>query len=88
MKINKKIIEELTGYLKEFNLTEIMYSEGTTQVKVSRSINNPASISSSSVNVPEKKLSNLDSNEKHITSPIVGSLIASKASKIATEVCV
>ena len=39
MKINKKIIEELTGYLKEFNLSEIMYSEGSTQVKVSRSVN-------------------------------------------------
>ena len=42
MKINKKIIEELTGYLKEFNLTEIEYAEGTTKVKVSRSINSPA----------------------------------------------
>ena len=40
MKINKKIIEELTGYLKEFNLSEIEYAEGTTKVKVSRSINN------------------------------------------------
>ena len=38
MKINKKIIEELTGYLKEFNLSEIEYAEGTTKVKVSRSI--------------------------------------------------
>ena len=38
MKINKKIIEELTGYLKEFNLTEIEYAEGTTKVKVSRSV--------------------------------------------------
>ena len=72
MKINKKIIEELTRYLKEFNLSEIMYSEGTTQVKVSRSVNNATSMSVPSVNVPEKKLSNLDSNEKHITSPIVG----------------
>ena len=36
MKINKKIIEELTGYLKEFNLSEIEYAEGTTKVKVSR----------------------------------------------------
>ena len=72
MKINKKIIEELTGYLKEFNLSEIMYSEGTTQVKVSRSVNNATSMSVPSVNVPEKKLSNLDSNEKHIASPIVG----------------
>ena len=40
MKINKKIIEELTGYLKEFNLSEIEYAEGTTKVKVSRAINN------------------------------------------------
>ena len=72
MKINKKIIEELTRNLKEFNLSEIMYSEGTTQVKVSRSVNNATSMSVPSVNVPEKKLSNLDSNEKHITSPIVG----------------
>ena len=39
MKINKKIIEELTGYLKEFNLSEIEYGEGSTKVKVSRSIN-------------------------------------------------
>ena len=38
MKINKKIIEELTGYLKEFNLSEIEYAEGTTKVKVARSI--------------------------------------------------
>ena len=72
MKINKKIIEELTRYLKEFNLSEIMYSEGTTQVKVSRSVNNATSMSVPSVNVPEKKLSNLDSNEKLISSPIVG----------------
>ena len=47
MKINKKIIEELVGYLKEFNLSEIEYAEDTTKVKVSRSIN------SSNV-IPEK----------------------------------
>ena len=34
MKINKKIIEELVGYLKEFKLSEIEYAEGTTKVKV------------------------------------------------------
>ena len=39
MKINKKTIEELVGYLKEFDLSEIEYAEGTTKVKVSRSIN-------------------------------------------------
>ena len=53
MKINKKIIEELVGYLKEFNLSEIEYSEGTTKVKVSRSINNPG------VYLPKQKKKNL-----------------------------
>ena len=45
MKIDKKIIEELVGYLKEFNLSEIEYAEGTTKVKVSRSINSSNIIS-------------------------------------------
>ena len=45
MKIDKKIIEELVGYLKEFNLSEIEYAEETTKVKVSRSMNNPGTIS-------------------------------------------
>ena len=48
MKINKKIIAELTEYLKEFNLSEIEYAEGTTKVKVSRAINN-TSIAMSSI---------------------------------------
>ena len=45
MKIDKKIIEELVGYLKEFNLSEIEYAEGTTKVKVSRAMNNSNIIS-------------------------------------------
>ena len=45
MKIDKKIIEELVGYLKEFNLTEIEYAEGSTKVKVSRSTNSSNIIS-------------------------------------------
>ena len=68
MKINKKIIEELTGYLKEFNLSEIMYSEGTTKVKVSRSLNNPSIIS----NEIKKKQSVINNNNTYVTSPIVG----------------
>ena len=68
MKINKKIIEELTGYLEEFNLSEIMYSEGTSQVKVSRSSNNPNIIS----NTSQKKHSMSKDNATHVTSPIVG----------------
>ena len=68
MKINKKIIEELVGYLKEFNLSEIEYAEGTTKVKVSRAMNN-SSVVSSEVN---KKKTIIDSNGTSVTSPIVG----------------
>ena len=68
MKINKKIIEELTGYLKEFNLSEIEYAEGTTKVKVSRSINNSNIISSEI----KRKYSAAEENGTHVTSPIVG----------------
>ena len=68
MKIDKKIIEELVGYLKEFNLSEIEYAEGTTKVKVSRAMNN-SSVVSSEVN---KKKTIIDSNGTSVTSPIVG----------------
>ena len=68
MKINKKIIEELVGYLKEFNLSEIEYAEGATKVKVSRSINNPSVISAEI----KKKQSTIHHNGTHVTSPIVG----------------
>ena len=71
MKIDKKIIQELTNYLKEFKLSEIMYSDGTTKVKVSRASKN--------FNVtPEelkKKQSTLNENNDtgiKVTSPIVG----------------
>ena len=68
MKINKKIIEELVGYLKEFRLSEIEYAEGTTKVKVSRSKSNP-DIISTEIN---KKQSTIENNDTHVTSPIVG----------------
>ena len=52
MKIDKKIIQELSDYLKEFNLTEIEITEKDTKIKVSKnnvSINNqPQVISPSS----------------------------------------
>ena len=68
MKINKKIIEELVGYLKEFNLSEIEYAEETTKVKVSRSMNNAGVISTE----VKKKKSVIGNNDTHVTSPIVG----------------
>ena len=68
MKINKKIIEELTGYLKEFNLSEVEYAEGTTKVKVSRAMNN-SNIISTEIN---KKKTIVEDNGTNVTSPIVG----------------
>ena len=71
MKINKKIIEELVGYLKEFNLSEIEYSEGTTKVKVSRSMNSSSVISTEL----KKEHSKIEKNAEasvNVTSPIVG----------------
>ena len=68
MKIDKQIIEELVGYLKEFNLSEIEYAEGTTKVKVSRAMSN-SSIISTEVN---KKNTIVESNGTNVTCPIVG----------------
>ena len=68
MKIDKKIIEELVEYLKEFNLSEIEYAEGTTKVKVSRAMNSPGIVSTEA----NKKKSIAESNGTNVTSPIVG----------------
>ena len=78
MKINKKIIKELSDYLDEFNLTELEYTEKDTKIKVSK---NNISINNQNIPVTEKKnLSALQatktSNEKksgiEVTSPIIG----------------
>ena len=71
MKINKKIIEELVNYLKEFKLSEIEYSEGSTKVKVSRSLNSLTSISSEPISNKTDLKKNDDSSLK-VNSPIVG----------------
>ena len=68
MKIDKKIIEELVKYLKEFNLSEIEYADENTKVKVSRATNN-SSVISSEIN-QKKKI--IESNGVNVTSPIVG----------------
>ena len=68
MKIDKKIIEELVSYLKEFKLSEIEYAEGTTKVKVSRSVN----VSSVAPSEVKKKQEIIESDGTNISSPIVG----------------
>ena len=70
MKINKKIIEELVGYLQEFNLNEIEYSDGATRVKVSQS----KRVSSGEADEIKKKsiIKNEKESDIYVTSPIVG----------------
>ena len=71
MKINKKIIEELTNYLKEFNLSEIEYGEGSTKVKVSRAIST-STIPGIAPSEAKKKQEVIESSGTNVTSPIVG----------------
>ena len=68
MKIDKKIIEELVKYLKEFNLSEIEYAEGNTKVKVSRAMNGANVISAEL----SKKKTIVENNVTNVTCPIVG----------------
>ena len=76
MKIDKKIIKELSDYLDEFNLTELEYTEKDTKIKVSKnniSINNQNSPSSKSNLVSDinNKIEKIKSGIE-ITSPIIG----------------
>ena len=77
MKIDKKIIQELSDYLKEFNLTEIEITEKDTKIKVSKnnvSISNqpqeisPSSSATSSVSAQTQNIK----TGTDITSPIIG----------------
>jgi len=76
MKINKKIIKELSDYLDEFNLTELEYTEKDTKIKVSKnnvSINNqsiPVNKDNLSTNTPN--ISNEKKSGTEVTSPIIG----------------
>ena len=77
MKIDKKIIQELSNYLKEFNLTEIEITEKDTKIKVSKnnvSISNQPQVISSSSPVTSSapiQAQNTKSGTE-ITSPIIG----------------
>ena len=71
MEIDKKIIEKLVQYLKEFNLSEIEYAEGTTKVKVSKLINSSIVATESVIKKKSSSTVDTDSSPK-VTSPIVG----------------
>ena len=77
MKVDKKIIKELSNYLDEFNLTEIEYTEKDKKIKVSK---NNISISSQNIPSPQNNISKLKEDNtlqksnsgKEIISPIIG----------------
>ena len=76
MKIDKKIIKELSDYLDEFILTELEYTEKDTKIKVSK---NNISINNQTNQTLSKEISsnkNLESQNNisgiEVTSPIIG----------------
>ena len=76
MKIDKKIIKELSDCLKEFNLTEIEITEKDTKVKVSNNNvsinNNPQVVSPPTITNASSVLSKDTKLGTEITSPIIG----------------
>ena len=76
MKIDKKIIKELSDYLDEFNLTELEYTEKDTKIKVSKNniSNNNQTNQTLSKEISSNK--NLESQNNisgiEVTSPIIG----------------
>ena len=77
MKIDKKIIKELSDYLDEFNLTELEYTEKDTKIKVSKnniSISNPSSSTNynQTSNNENSNTANKLNSGTEITSPIIG----------------
>ena len=76
MKIDKKIIKELSDYLEEFNLTELEYTEKDTKIKVSK---NTVSVNQQAIPSTNNKIktdaSNLTKNTVtgiEVKSPIIG----------------
>ena len=74
MKIDKKIIKELSDYLEEFNLTELEYTEKDTKIKVSK---NNVTLSNQAHSKNEKVAETSNSKAMNfsgiqITSPIIG----------------
>ena len=76
MKINKKIIKELSDYLEEFNLTELEYTEKDTKIKVSK---NNISVDNQNFPSPKTDANDLNNNSSEkgktgieVKSPIIG----------------
>ena len=69
MKIDKKIIRELTEYLDEFKLTELEYTVKDTKIKVSKN-----SISVNSQTFPNSKLVSSPKPDANISNDIISGI--------------
>ena len=69
MKIDKKIIKELTEYLDEFKLTELEYTVKDTKIKVSKN-----SISVNSQSFPNPNLVSSSSSDANISDDIISGI--------------
>jgi|TARA_B110001450_G_C17343600_1_gene368515 acetyl-CoA carboxylase biotin carboxyl carrier protein len=73
MKIDKKLIKELTAYLDEFGLTEIEYGNQDLKIRVSKSNKNDNSNKITEKIIDTSKPNNKsESSVAKITSPIIG----------------
>ena len=76
MKIDKKIIKELSDYLDEFNLTELEYTEKDTKIKVSKNKISLSNQSTSQENKPSLTPDNISAasikSGIEVKSPIIG----------------
>ena len=74
MKIDKKLIKELTDYLKEFELTELEYGDKDLKIKVSKSNiqNVSTNISNAKTISQDSSLISKDTSGTKVTSPIIG----------------
>ena len=69
MKIDKKIIKELTEYLDEFKLTELEYTVKDTKIKVSKN-----SISVNNQSFPSQKVVSSSSPDANISDDIISGI--------------
>ena len=73
MKIDKKLIKELTGYLNEFNLTELEYADNDTKIKVSKAQNINAPLNDNqNIQVKNDTTTNKKTSSNQVKSPIIG----------------
>ena len=72
MKIDKKLIKELTDYLNEFDLTELEYGNNDLKIKVSKSSPNVSSVLGTKIISSSKPNTTKLISGAEITSPIIG----------------